>query len=101
MNPASDIIVHKTIDDKFGLSTESGVTLIAPVWDHIKLPVNGVAMVERDRKWGLCSLSGEVLIQPQFDNIFSWNDKYIVVANRDPKSSQIYCSQKYLCGVIN
>lgn len=90
------IIISSTIEKGtcfYGLGLESGITLIPPKYEDVKFPIGDIFMFRQNGKWGLMSLNGDVLLTPEYDNIFSWNEKYIVVGEGK--------SYHYKCGVVD
>ena len=84
MNTINNILIISSTPEKDmqlnGLGLESGITLVPPLYEAVKFPIGEIFMFRLDGIWGLMSLDGELLLKPEYDNIFSWNEKYIVVA---------------------
>ena len=97
MDIIDNIIIISTTPEKdkhlYGLGLESGVTLIPPKYEDIKFPIGDIFMFKQDGKWGLVNLDGAILLQPEYDNIFSWNKDYVVVAEGQPFH--------YKCGAVD
>ena len=97
MEPIDNIIIISSTIEKdtcfYGLGLESGITLIPPKYEDVKFPIGDIFMFRQNGKWGLMSLNGDVLLTPEYDNIFLWNDKYIVVGEGK--------SYHYKCGVVD
>lgn len=77
----------------YGLALESGTTLVPPLYEDVKIPIKDVFMFEQDDKWGLMSLDGDVLLSPQYDNIFAWNEDFVVVGKG--------AHSHFMCGVVD
>lgn len=97
MDIIDNIIIISTTPEKdkhlYGLGLESGVTLIPPKYENVKFPIGDIFMFKQDGKWGLVNLDGAILLQPEYDNIFSWNKDYVVVAEGQPFH--------YKCGAVD
>lgn len=97
MNTIDNIIIISSTPEKnkylYGLGLESGITLVPPMYENVKFPIGDIFMFCQDGKWGLMSFEEDVLLKPKYDNIFSWNEKYIVVAEGK--------SYHYKCGVVD
>lgn len=97
MDIIDNIIIISTTPEKdkhlYGLGLESGVTLIPPKYEDVKFPIGDIFMFKQDGKWGLVNLDGAILLQPEYDNIFSWNKDYVVVAEGQPFH--------YKCGAVD
>ncbi len=61
-------------EGKYGLHHQSGIELISPKFEDLKLLHTNLIAYLRDGIWGICTIRGEIIYEPYFDAIDNEGD---------------------------